>query len=230
MVHPLPSPPFCHSKSQAAITSPLQPRNPTILRPPPHRCPAGASSPTTSSTAIARRPSSTSPDEDPSSISSSRRFSRPVLHLQGVAPTIASSIAAAPSPQRRLNLLQWNRSILTDSSDEAEAYSAPPKRLYTHRIAPSPYLDLPAPTVLHPAPPWRGYLEADTTSDISMVALPQCEAPSAAASIPAGSGAAALALARSLALLLLLRLSLDRSLAQLLLLLSPSLVLLLCSD
>ena len=34
----------------------------------------------------------------------------------------------------------------------------------------------------------------------------------------------------SLALLLLLRLSLDRSLAQLLLLLSPSLVLLLCSD
>jgi hypothetical protein len=35
---------------------------------------------------------------------------------------------------------------------------------------------------------------------------------------------------RSLALLLLLWLSLDRSLAQLLLLLSPSLVLLLCSD
>ena len=35
---------------------------------------------------------------------------------------------------------------------------------------------------------------------------------------------------RSLVLLLLLRLSLDRSLAQLLLVLSPSLVLLLCSD
>jgi hypothetical protein len=53
MLHPLPSPPFRHSKSQAAITSPLQPRNPTLLRPPPHRCPAGASSPTTSSTATA---------------------------------------------------------------------------------------------------------------------------------------------------------------------------------
>ena len=63
-----------------------------------------------------------------------------------------------------------------------------------------------------------------------MAALPLCEAPSAAASIPAGSAATAPALTRSLALLLLLRLSLDRSLAQLLLLLSPSLVLLLCSD
>ena len=135
---PLPSPPFRHSKSQAAITSPLQPRNPTLLRPPPHRCPAGASSPTTSSTAIARSPSTTSLDEDPSSISSSRRFNRPVLHLQGAAPMIASSITAAPSPQRHLNLLHRNRGILTDSSDEAEAYSAPPKRLYTHRIAPSP--------------------------------------------------------------------------------------------
>ena len=86
--------------------------------------------------------------------------------------------------------------------------------------------------MLHPASPWSGYFEAGATGDISMAALPQCEAPSAAASIPAGSAAAApaLALARSLALLLLLRLSLDRSLAQLLLLLSPSLVLLLCSD
>ena len=105
MLHPLPSPPFRHSKSQAAITSPLQPRNPTLLRPPRHRCPAGASSPTTSSTATARRPSFTSPDEDPLSISPSHRFSRPILHLQGAAPMIASSIAAAPSPQRRLNLL-----------------------------------------------------------------------------------------------------------------------------
>ena len=84
--------------------------------------------------------------------------------------------------------------------------------------------------VLHPAPPWSGYLEAGAAGDISMVALPQCEAPSAAVSIPARSAAAAPALARSLVLLLLLRLSLDRSLAQLLLLLSPSLVLLLCSD
>jgi len=82
--------------------------------------------------------------------------------------------------------------------------------------------------VLHPAPPWSGYLEDGSAGDISTAALPQCEAPSAAASIPDGS--AAPALARSLALLLLVRLSLNRSLAQLLLLLSPSLVLLLCSD
>ena len=84
--------------------------------------------------------------------------------------------------------------------------------------------------MLHPAPPWSGYLEASAAGDISTAALPQCETPSAAASIPAGSTVAAPALARSLALLLLLWLLLDRSLAQLLLLLSPSLVLLLCSD
>ena len=85
--------------------------------------------------------------------------------------------------------------------------------------------------MLHPAPPWSGYLEAGAAGDISTAALPQCEAPSAAASILAGSAAAAPALARSLALLLLLlRLSLDRFLAQLLRLLSPSLVVLLCSD
>ena len=53
--------------------------------------------------------------------------------------------------------------------------------------------------VLHPAPPWSGYLEAGAAGDISMAALPQCEAPSAAASIPAGSTATAPALARSLA-------------------------------
>ena len=52
--------------------------------------------------------------------------------------------------------------------------------------------------MLHPAPPWSGYLEAGTAGDISTAALPQCEAPSAAAAIPAGSTAAALALARSL--------------------------------
>ena len=69
--------------------------------------------------------------------------------------------------------------------------------------------------VLHPAPPWSGYLEAATAGNISTATLPQCEAPSAAASILARSAAAAPALALSLALLLLL---------------SPSLVLLLCSD
>ena len=71
--------------------------------------------------------------------------------------------------------------------------------------------------MLHPAPPWSGYLEAGSAGDISMAALPS---------------------ARPLRrrrpyqpdLLLLLWLSLDRSLAQLLLLLSPSLMLLLCSD
>ena len=84
--------------------------------------------------------------------------------------------------------------------------------------------------MLHHAPPWSGYLEAGATGDISTAALPHCEAPLAAVSIPAGSVAAALALARSLALLLLLWISLDRSLAQLLLLLSPVLMSLLCSD
>ena len=84
-------PPFVHRGRQ-------NPRNPMLLRRPPDHRPAGDSSPTTSSTATARRPSSTSPDEDPLSISPSRRFSRPVLHLQGAAPTIALSIAAAPSP------------------------------------------------------------------------------------------------------------------------------------
>ena len=84
--------------------------------------------------------------------------------------------------------------------------------------------------MLHPTPPWSGYLEAGTAGDISTSALPQCEASSVAVAIPAGFAAAALALARFLALLLLLQLSLDRSLAQLLMLLSPSLVLLLCSD
>ena len=116
--------PHSQDADKAAITSLLQPRNPTLLLLPCHSCPVGASSRTMSSTATARRPSSTSPDE----VLSSRQFSRPVLHLQG----------AAPSPQHRLNLLHQNRNILTDSSDEAEAYSALPKRLYTHRIAPSP--------------------------------------------------------------------------------------------
>ena len=83
--------------------------------------------------------------------------------------------------------------------------------------------------MLHPAPPWSGYLEADAAGDISTAALPQCEDPSAAAAIPAGYAAAAPALARSLALLLLW-LSLNRLLTQLLLLLSPLLVMLLCSD
>ena len=53
--------------------------------------------------------------------------------------------------------------------------------------------------MLHPAPPWSGYLEAGAAGDISTAALPQFEAPSAAAAIPAGSVAAAPALARSLA-------------------------------
>src|SRR4051812_39742954 len=47
-------------------------------------------------------------------------------------------------------------------------------------------------------PPWSGYLEAGAAGDIFKAALPQCEAPSAAASIPAGSATAAPALARSL--------------------------------
>ena len=66
-------------------------------------------------------------------ISSSRRISRSVLHLQGAAPTFASSIAPPQSPQRRLDLPHRNRSTLTNSSDEAEANSAPPRRFRTHR-------------------------------------------------------------------------------------------------
>ena len=53
--------------------------------------------------------------------------------------------------------------------------------------------------MLYPAPPWSGYLEAGAAGDISTAALPQCEAPSAAASIPAGSAAAAPTLARAAA-------------------------------
>ena len=85
--------------------------------------------------------------------------------------------------------------------------------------------------MLHPAPTWRGCLEAGAAGDISTVDLPQCEAPQRRHPYQLDLLLLLrLSLARSLALLLLLRLSLDRSLAQLLLLLSPSLVLLLCSD
>ena len=79
---PLPSPssPFIHRGRQ-------NPQNPTLLHRPPDRRPVGDSSPTMSSTTTACRPSSTAPDEDPSSISSSRRFSHPILHLQGAALT-----------------------------------------------------------------------------------------------------------------------------------------------
>ena len=93
-------------------------RNPTPCS---VRHPAGASSPTTSSTATPRRPSSTVPDEDPSSISSSRRFSHPVLHLQGAAPTFPSSFAPPPFPHRRLHLHHRKSIIITVSSDEAAA-------------------------------------------------------------------------------------------------------------
>ena len=67
------------------------------------RHPVGASSPTTSSTATPRRPSSTVPDEDPSSISWSRRFSHPVLHLQGAAPTFPFTFAPPPFPHHHLH-------------------------------------------------------------------------------------------------------------------------------
>ena len=73
------------------------------------------------------------------------------------------------------------------------------------------------PTVLHPAPPWSGYLEAGAAGDIFTAAIPQCDALRRRRPYQPD-------------LLLLLWLSLDRSLAQLLLLLSPSLVLLLYSD
>ncbi len=106
------APPVVHRGRQ-------NPRNPTLLRKPPDRRLTGDSSLTMPSTATARRPSSTAPDEDPLSISSSRRISRPVLHLHGAAPTFASSIAPPQSPQRRLDLPHRNRSTLTNSSNEA---------------------------------------------------------------------------------------------------------------
>ena len=119
-------PPFVHQGRQNA-------RNSTLLHRPPDRRPAGDPSPTTSSTTTARCPSSTAPDEDPLSISSSHRISRPVLHLQGAFPKFASSIAPPQSPQRHLDLPHRNRSTLTNSSGEAEANSAPPRRFCTHR-------------------------------------------------------------------------------------------------
>ena len=44
----------------------------------------------------------------------------------------ASSIAPPQSPQRYLDLPHRNRNTLTNSSDEAEANSAPPRRFCTH--------------------------------------------------------------------------------------------------
>ena len=82
---------------------------------------AGASAPTTSSTTTPRRPSSTVPDEDPSSISSSRRFSHPVLHIQAAAPMFPSSFAPPPFPHHRLHLHHRKSIIITVSSDEAAA-------------------------------------------------------------------------------------------------------------
>ena len=109
---PIPSAhPFVHRGRE-------NPRSPT---PSSVRHPAGASSPTTSSIATPRRPSSTVPDEDPSSISSSRRFSHPVLHLQGAPPTFPSSFAPPPFPHCRLHLHHRKSIIITVSSDEAVA-------------------------------------------------------------------------------------------------------------
>ena len=158
---------------------------------------------------------------------------------------IASSIMAAPSPQRRINLLHRNRSILTDSSDEAKAYSAPPKRFLSSTSRrrrcsiPHPHGAAtlkPAPRATSPrrlsssARPlrWRRPYQPDLLLLLLWLLLdhsPSCCCSgsrsltrAAAAPALARDAAAAPALARSLALLLLLRLSLDRSLAQLLLL------------
>ena len=113
----------------------------------------------------------------------------------------ASSIAPPQSPQRRLDLPHRNRSTLTNSSDEAEANSAPPRRFCTHRCilsfirshgaASARYrADMASPsTVLLPA----------TSSTAS---LPHVVASSAATSTTA-LAAAAPALARAAALFLL---------------------------
>ena len=109
---PIPSAhPFVHRGRE-------NPRSPT---PSFVRHPAEASSPTTPSTATPRRPSSTIPDEDPSSISSSRRFSHLVLHLQGATPTFPSSFAPPPFPHCHLHLHHQKSISITVSSDEAAA-------------------------------------------------------------------------------------------------------------
>ena len=188
------APPFVHRGRQ-------NPRNPTLLRRPPDRRPAGDSSPTTSSTAKARRPSSTAPDEDPLSISSSRRISRPVLHLQGAAPTFASSIAPPQSPQRRLDLPHRNRSTLTNSSDEAEANSAPPRRFCTHRCILSFIRSHGAVSARYRAD-MASPSTATSPATSSTTSLPHVVASSAATSTTA-LAAAAPALARAAALFLL---------------------------
>ena len=217
MLHPLPSPPFRHSKSQAAITSPLQPRNPTLLRPPRHRCPAGASSPTTSSTATARRPSSTSLDEDP----------RPSRRPAGsAAPSSTSKELLRRSP-RLSRLLHPHITALTFCTGTATSSPTPRTK--------------PRPTRRHQ----RGctliasHLLLNSTSRRRRCSIPHPHGaatlkPAPRATSPRRLSPSARPLRRRRPyqpdLLLLLRLSLDRSLAQLLLLLSPSLVLLLCSD
>ena len=143
-----------------------------LRRPPDHR-PAGDSSPTTSSTARARLPSSTAPDEDPLSISSSRRISRPILHLQGAASTFASSIAPPPSPQRRLDLPHQNLITLTNSSNEAEANSAPPRRFCTHRCILS-FFDLTGLPVLDTEQTWRVSIDGAVAGNFIHGVSPPC--------------------------------------------------------
>ena len=187
-------PPFVHRGHQ-------NPRNPMLLHRPPDRRPTGDSSPTTSSTATARRPSSTAPNEDPLSISSSRRISRPILHLQGASPTFALSITPPQSPQRRLDLPHRNRSTLTNSSDEAEANSVPPRRFCTHRCILSFIRSHGAAGARYRAD-MASPLTAPSPATSSTASLPHVVASSAVTSTTA-LAAAAPALARAAALFLL---------------------------
>ena len=123
MVHPLPSPPFCHSKSQAAITSPLQPRNPTLLRPPRHRCPAGASSPTTLSTTTALR--ATPQQLDVPRPPPRMRIRRPSRRPAGsAAPSSTSKELLRRSP-RLSRLLHPHSAALTCSTGTAASSPTP---------------------------------------------------------------------------------------------------------
>ena len=135
------------------------------------------------------------------SISSSRRISRPVLHLQGAAPTFASSIAPPQSPQRRLDLPHRNRSTLTNSSDEAEANSAPPRRFCTHRCILSFIRSHGAAGARYRAD-MASPSTAPSPATSSTASLPHVVASSAATSTTA-LAAAAPALARAAALFLL---------------------------
>ena len=188
--------PHCH-RIYPPIRTP-RPRNP---RPNPTPCsvrhPAGASSPTTSPTTTPRRPSSNAPDEDPLSISSSYRFSHPVLHLQGAAPMFPSSFAPPPFPHHCVHLHHRKRIIIITISSMKLRPNRRHQRGCTLIAAFSSRFDLTVLPALGPKPTRHGSIHGGVAGHFL-----HGVAPSAATSTSVGV-AAALALARAAALLLL---------------------------